>query len=374
MIRKAISSALLATSLLLLVSCEDEELLNRIDSLEAELAELKSSTLSEVENSTGDLERRVALLEKDALAGETLAAEQEERFRQIEQTFSDALNKREDKKVYLPVGNLANKILETKLGSFLVKFEGFHEDPVTGKLRARLRLGNPNPVSFREFTLSGDYGDLVPELEPGEKYDSYSKRVEAWERGLTPFREIMVQDISPNSWNLLEVPLPAAPDDQHEMIRFSLSLGNVRFVIDPSSESSSSAAFAELRVDRNSASVLETEYGGFLIAPIGEPEASGTGNYVPVKIGNPTGLSVGRSRLIGQYGSAPPDREEGESLEDYNLRASSWKTTLQNFEAPVAGPLRSGKWTPTRFLVPEKDPSEMRYFRVKLIIENVSFP
>ena len=369
-IRTKIFFLLPAVALLSLTSCQDQELLDRIDALETELEEVKTSTLSEVTIASDDLARRVTVLEKDALSKDTLASQQEDRFKRIEQTFSEALNDQQNKKVYLPNGTPENKILQTKLGSFLVKLEGIDQDPATGSLKARIRLGNPTNVSLNEFTLTGDYGDLAPELQPGEQYDAYSKRLDTWERGLTPFQQKLTQEMVPNSWNLLEVALPSGTNESRDMIRFSLSADNARLSV--SGSSLADDEYANFHLDRNQASVLKTEYGGFLISPLGQPKIDSKGHFAFVKIGNPTGLSVGRSKLTGKYGPAPPMKEPDETPEDHNQRISAWKTTLVEFEAQVADKLLSGKWTSTKFLVPESDVSKMQFFRLKLIVENVS--
>ncbi|NNE90841.1 MAG: hypothetical protein HKN23_04270 [Verrucomicrobiales bacterium] len=362
------------------VSCKDQELERRVEMLEAELKTVKSSTQDRIDQSSSksdDINRRMELSEQKITEAQaqvsTVVTQHETRFQRLEKSISDLVRMQEqrEKQAYLRPGIAENIALQTELGSFLVRLVDIKPALGSGGSVARINLGNPSNIAIQEFTLKGDFGGGAPVLKPGEQYTEYSKRLDEWQKGLTPFEQTLVKEITPNSWTTIELPISATGENPVQLIRFTMTVKRAQLAVNESNESNDK--FSVFYLDAQGASVLKTDYGGFLISPLPRsPEPDGIGRNIFVKVGNPTGFTVKGSKLIGQYGPKPPSRLPGEQDEMFSQRISNWKKELRDFEADLVGIINETRWSEVSFYIPESELSRMQFFRVQLKLENVS--
>ncbi len=358
-------SLCLALTMLAGVGCNDTE---RLDRLESEIRAIRSDTRDEVATLRDQVEAFEA-----KLGSSDGPASLEQRFDRLEQRFVAAMETVGDKEdmAYLRANLNGHAPLQTDHGAFLVRLEGIDLN-VGGKgYTARLNIGNPMAISVQQFLMKGDFGSGVPVLQAGQQYSVYNQQIEEWERTLTPFEIRVTKPLKPMAWTPVDVMLDATSRDDLELIRLSMVIENAHLEgIDGAG--SADQEFASIRVGVESASILKTEYGAFLIVTR-KAEQSGVGTRLEFDIGNPYGFAINSCRLEGDFGTPIPERKVGETQANFLSRLQEWTSGLKPFDAQITTQLSSFRWNRASILVPGPV-DEVKFLRARLRIENVTLP
>jgi hypothetical protein len=346
----------------------NKDLEQRIDRLEAELREVRSDTRDEVET-----------LKSRVIAAETTVGVSQDprsftqRIDQLEGSLGEMLSRKTggNELVYLRPNLQGHAPIETDHGIFLVRMEGMDLNIDDGGYNIHLNIGNPHAIAVEQFTLTGDHGGGTPELGEDEEYSLENPKIREWQETLKPFEARVVKTLEAFSWTPFDIHLMADSREELELIRFSMAVENARLKRQ-SAGGGSESSFAHIRVGGNGASVLRTEYGAFLVA-VKKAEATDLGTRLHLEIGNPYGFTINQCRLIGEFGTDLPKREDSASAKEYNERMQSWSASLQPFEGMISSKLSNFRWNRATILVPGEE-DEVKFLRCQLRIEDVTLP
>lgn len=353
---------------LALTGC-NKDLEERIDRLEAELRGVRSDTRETVDG----LQARVIAAEGKVGVG-TSGKTLEERIASLEGSFGEvlAMKSRDNEMVYLRANLQGHAPLLTDHGTFLVRMEGIDLNLEKGGYIVHLNIGNPQAIAVQQFTLRGHYGGGTPELPEGEDYTLRNEKIKAWQDTLKPFEARVVKTLEPFAWTPFDIEVPAENREELEMVRFSLTVENAQLNRQFAESGGAANQFGHIDVDSKAASVFKTEYGAFLIA-VKSAETSEIGTKLHLEIGNPYGFTLNQTRLIGDFGTARPKREESASEEDYAEKMAAWSGRLQPFESMISSKISNFRWNKATILVPGKV-EDVKFLRCQLRIEDVTLP
>ncbi|MEM9017724.1 MAG: hypothetical protein AAGC68_11975 [Verrucomicrobiota bacterium] len=347
----------------------DKDLQQRVDRLEAELREVRSDTRDDVT----ELKNRVISAET-TIGVSSDSRSFESRLSQIEGSLAEVLSMSSgnaNEIVYLRPNLQGHAPIATDHGTFLVRMEGMDLNLDSGGYNVHLNIGNPMAISVEQFTLSGSHGGGTPQLPEGEEYTLSNPTIRAWQETLIPFEARVTKTLEPFSWTPFDIELEADSRDQLEMIRFSMSIENARLKRSGAG-SDGSNSFAHINVGSESASVLRTEYGAFLIAVKGSEETE-NGTRLSIEIGNPYGFTLNQCRLIGEFGTALPVRTESANAEEFAEQMRAWSGSLQPFEAMISSKVASFRWNRATILIPATE-EKAKFLRCQLRIEDITLP
>lgn len=352
---------------LCLAGCNDD-LVERIDRLEAELREVRSDTRDEV----AGLRNRVISAETTVGVSQDGRSIQD-RISDLEGAIGEVYERKAEgnEMVYLRPGVQGHAPIETDHGIFLVRMEGMDLNLDHGGYNVHLNIGNPHAVAIEQFTLVGDHGGGTPELAEGEEYTLDNPKIRKWQSTLKPFEYRVTKTLEPFSWTPFDIELAADSREELELLRFSMTIENARLKRQGVAGSGDSP-FAHLNVDSGGASVLRTEYGAFLVT-VKKSEKVDLGTKLTLEIGNPYGFTINQCRLLGDFGPALPKREDSKSAEAYALKMQNWNAALQPFEAMISDKLSNFRWNRTTIVIPGPE-DQVKFLRCQLRIEDVALP
>jgi hypothetical protein len=352
-----------------LSSC-NKDLEERIDRLEAELRGVRSDTRDTVE----ELKTRVISAETKvgvSSDGKTL----DQRIASLEASFGEVLSmkSRDNEMVYLRANLQGHAPLLTDHGTFLVRMEGIDLNATNGTYAVHLNIGNPQAIAVQQFTLRGHHGGGTPELPEGEAYDVRNEKLKAWQESLKPFEYRVTKTLEPFSWTPFDIEIAADSREELEMVRFAMVVENAQLNRQMAESGGSGASqYGHIDVDSKSATVLKTDYGAFLVA-VKSAEQTDIGTKLHLEIGNPYGFTLNQCRLVGDYGSARPKRDQSASEEEYGEKMATWSGSLQPFEAMISAKISNFRWSKATVLMPGKV-EDVKFLRCQLRIEDVTLP
>ena len=368
---RTVSVWLLGVVSLFLLGCGEDprvaELERKIDELETAARDRADTTELRLENLQKERDNLLSRLEQAELqsrsaleqAGNAIA-EQENRFGQLEESFTALARRREmlESVAYLPVGGENHATLGTAHGTFLVRIDSVSaaSNGGTGQV-VTLNIGNPLGLTVNEFTLRGHYGAPTPSPSVGEDDEAFRQRLEAWERDITPFQHLFLEALPPGEWTQVELPLPNATATDVRMLRFVMIVDRA-FLQNQTGQ----GELAVVSALNEGTAIASTPYGAFLISVSGT-KVEGSQTRVELAIGNPFILTVQKARMHGQFGPQPPKRQTGESLPAYASRLQDWQTKLKTFEAIIETPILPGRWSDASILVPTTVINDLGYIR-----------
>lgn len=350
----------------------------RLDELEDKIKVVEKRADSAIlasEAGGHDLKQRVEAAEQksgEALAQtSTLSEEQNARFQRIEQSLTNVMRIKEENEAvaYLEPSSPGHRTLQTEHGTFLVRIEGIARDPVNGGFRVELNIGNPMGLEIQEFRLKGDFGLLAPKLNPGEAYGDYSKRLDEWQKTMTPFDEGLIEAILPNAWTRVSLPLrTATAQETLQLIRVAMVVNRARLA-----NQEGEGDYSVVNADSDGAGLVKTDYGPLLMTVTGmEPEGAST--RVRVMVGNPFGFIINEALLTGQFGPSPPRKMETESVDLFRKRLEMWSEQMAPLESRFTGAIAPLRWSEASFLVPTSDQARIKYLRLKMQVTNLTLP
>lgn len=352
-----------------LSSC-NKDLEERLDRLEAELRGVRSDTRDTVE----ELKTRVISAETKVgvgSGGKTL----DERITGLESSFGEvlAMKSRDNEMVYLRANLQGHAPLLTDHGTFLVRMEGIDLNASAGTYSVHLNIGNPQAIAIQQFTLRGHHGGGTPELPEGEAYDLRNEKLKAWQESLKPFEYRVTKTLEPFAWTPFDIEIAADSREELEMIRFAMVIENAQLNRQlAESGGSGGSQFGHIDVDSKAATVLKTDYGAFLVA-VKSAEQTDIGTRLHLEIGNPYGFTLNQCRLLGDYGTARPKRDQSTSEEEYGEKMAAWGASLQPFEAMISTKISNFRWSKATILVPGKV-EDVKFLRCQLRVEDVTLP
>ena len=377
------SVALLALALAFsLVGCGDGQ---RVAELETKIAELEKTarehsdtTELTLENLQKERDNLMARLEQAELQSRSaleqagnVIAEQENRFGQLEESFTALARRREmlESVAYLPVGGENHATLGTAHGTFLVRIDevAAATDGASGQV-VTLNIGNPLGLTVNEFTLRGHYGAPTPSPTAGEDDEAFRQRLEAWERGITPFQHLFVKPLPPGEWTQLELPLPNATAADIRMLRFVMIVDRAFL-----ENQTGHGEFAVVSALTEGSAIATTPYGAFLVSVNGTT-IEGSNTRLKLAIGNPFILTVQKARMRGQFGPVPPKRQPDETLPVFASRLQDWQSELTSFDDLIETPILPGRWSDASIVVPTKVVNDLGYIRFTFSPEAAYLP
>ena len=233
---------------------------------------------------------------------------------------------------------------------------------------ATLNVGNPLGLTVHEFTLRGHFGDPRPERLPSEDDGAYQHRLDEWDKSLTPFQHLFLDDLRPGEWTRVELPIRAARLSDIRILRFAMIIDRAFL-----ENQSGTGELAVLNGLKEGTTIAKTDYGAFLINSIGT-ETTTTGVKLKLAVGNPFILTLNQVRLKGEFGPAPPQRQEGETLPTFAARMETWQSGLKPFEDVIKSAILPGRWTDTSIEMPTQVLNELGYIRFSFIPESAYLP
>lgn len=327
------------------------------------------------ETSGLDLENRIEAAERKGTEAveqsATLVAENDSRFQRLEQGLANVMRIKEESEAvaYLDPTSQAHRPIQTDHGTFLVRLESIQRNP-RGGFVVELNLGNSLGMEIMEYRLKGDFGQPAPKLEPGEAYSEFSKRLDEWQKTLTPFEVELNDPILPDAWSRVLLPLNAPNEEALRLIRLSMSVGKARL---DNQEGTTGSEFSAINADSKTAGLVKTDYGPLLVS-VTRMEPEGAGTRVHVMVGNPYGFIINEGVLSGQFGPTPPRRMESEAPPLYQKRLQIWSEQMEEFSTPFSGAIAPLRWSDASFLIPSGDQTRIKYLRVKLQVTNITLP
>ncbi len=354
---------------LVLTQCTDQELVERVDRLEAELRSVRSDTREEV----AGLRNRVIDAETDL--GESVSdVPFATRLEQAERAMKNlvAQKSQDSSTVTLSRTMQGHAPLRTDHGTLLARMGDIQIALQREGFLVTVELGNPHAMSISDFTLTGKFGGATPVLEEGEVYSLENEKLAKWEASLGEFEQRFSVNLEPMSWTKIQIFVPAPDRDEIEMLRFSLMVHQSDLTPPPLSKFEEAAQFAQLEAGASGARVFRTDYGAFLVRVM-RVEAAGTGSRVHLELGNPYGFIIDGARLVGNVAPSRPRRQADESPSVYAQRMQEWSARLTPFEAAIAGSLQKNRWSKVTAQVP-LPPQQAQFFYCQLQLDEVSLP
>ncbi len=361
--------------LFLLSSCEEEaekiELLEKeVTVLKNNLRDLKDRVQDESER-TDNFTHRIETSELQSADAKEQAGnavlQQGERFKRVEKGMAQIAKAQQQREslAYLNIGASGHAPIRTGHGTFLVRLDKL-EAISGGGSRAHVQIGNSLGLTVQQFELKGDFGSRAPELEPGEKYEIFSQRLDDWQKTLTPFQVTIETEIQPNRWTKTSFDLPESTNESAtELLRLSMIIKRAFL-----SEKKELSEFAITSVDSKAALMMKSPYGSFLMS-IDSAERQEGGMLIRARIGNPLGYTITQAELSGWFGTTPPTQTPSETVSDFALRFNLWNKSLKPFKIPIVTRLKPMLWTPVSFIMPA-DESHLKHIRLKFNITRVS--
>ena len=342
----------------------------RMDRLESDLRTERSDSRDRINELQDRLEAAEAKLGKSKSA-----VNLEERFVTLDNKVKQIMRSQNslDKMAYLRPHLNGHSPLPTDHGTFLVRIEGIDLDAQAGGYLVHLNIGNPLGLAVQQFTLQGDYGGGVPELKEGEEYSVYNKKIEEWQKTLTPFEATVKKTLTPLAWTPFSISVKADSREQLQLIRFTMKVDNAHLEKGGGSgPGSGGGAVGYLRVDSKAASALKTDYGAFL-ARIIKATAGKGGTVLEIEIGNPYGFTINQCRLVGDFGDEVPQKRAGEEIAKFSERRQIWMDSLQPFDARISSKLSQFRWNKATITIPGP-PKNVKFLRCKMRVEAVTLP
>lgn len=365
----------IACSLIFLTACEEEQ--EKIETLETEVALLKNSLRDLKDRIQGESERtdnfnhRIETTEqqsKDALDQASNAIlQQATRFKRMEEGVAQIakIQQKRESQAYLKIGQEGHTPIRTTHGTFLIRVGKLDPIPDGGSL-VHLVIGNSLGLTVQQFVLKGDFGGPAPKLEPGEKYEFFSQRLDDWQKTLTPFEVTINTELKPDRWTKATFNLPIANNKSSiELLRLSMSINKALL-----NEKDQFSDYSITSINSKNATMLKSQYGSFLLA-IDNFERQEGGVLIYARIANPIGYTIARSELEGWFGPNPPTRIASESTQDFVDRFKIWNDNLKPFKIPISTRLKPDLWTPISFVMPA-DESHLNYIRLKFNVQGVA--
>ena len=366
-------------AVLLLSGCQDKELARKVEMLETELAEVKASSTKQVAEALAKVEEMGRRLETTQQMSQdaanqvaTTATSSDANFQRFEKASAELAQNQPGVKgqVFLSPNVKTPTALQTQFGVFLLRLEALGFDSSLNQYVAKIGIGNLIGLSVQEFTAKGDFGGGAPKLIPGEDQSEYVKRMEVWEKTLTPYEQKIEINVSPEGWTSFELPLNASSETDLQLIRIAISINKAQLA--PSAAAKQQGGVAQLTVG-GGGSTIETKYGEFLMKLIAT-ETEGAATRVYVNIGNPLGFTISKCRLTGKFGIRAPEKLASERPEMFAQRMKQWATTLVDFDSVVIEPLLPSRWSRVSILIPESDPNKVQSMLTTLKLENLRLP
>lgn len=350
----------------------------RIEELEDKLKVIEKradTAILSTEVGSQDLKQRIEAAEQKSTEAlnqtSTIVSDQEARFQRVEQSLTNVMRIKEESEAvaYLEPSAPGHRTLQTEHGTFLVRIESIERDIPGGGYRVELNIGNPVGLEVQEFRLKGDFGQLAPKLQPGEAYGDFSKRLDEWQKTMTPFDEGMIESLEPNAWTRVSLPLRAATTKESlQLIRVAMTVNRAKLA-----NQEGEGEFSVVNADSDGAGLVKTDYGPLLMTVIGmEPEGAAT--RVKLMVGNPFGFVINEARITGQFGPSPPRKMETEAVELYRKRLELWSEQMSPLETSFSGSIAPLRWSEASFLVPSADQSRIKYLRLKMQVTNLTLP
>lgn len=349
----------------------------RISELETKLKLIEKradSAMLAAETSGQDLVNRIEAAEQQGTEAvtqtATLVTENEARFQRLEQGLANVMRIKEESEAvaYLDPTSQAHRPIQTDHGTFLVRLESIQRNPLGGYV-VELNIGNSLGMEIMEYRLKGDFGQPAPKLEPGEAYGEFSKRLDEWQKTLTPFEVDLNEPILPDAWSRVLLPLNAPDENALKLIRLSMSVGKARL----DNQEGPSSDFSAINADSKTAGLVKTDYGPLLVS-VTRMETEGSGTRVHVMVGNPYGFIINEGVLSGQFGPSPPRKMESEAPPLFQKRLQIWSEQMEEFTTPFSGAIAPLRWSDASFLIPSGDQTRIKYLRVKLQVTNITLP
>ena len=370
-----------AASSFLLTGCREKTstavLEHRIEKLQSEIELLKKRTdeaLILSDSSGTEAEQRLEMVEQraqEALTQATTAvSDQTTRFERIESALSNVMRIKEESEA---MANLSPSVkghqtLQTKHGTFLIRLEDLKKSESGAGFVAFLNIGNPLGLTIQDFVLKGEFGGTAPQLEPGEAYGDYSKRLDAWQKTLTPFEEDLVVPLKANAWTKVDLPLAAPNFAAVELIRVAMVIKRAHL-----DNQEGAGEYSVINAASDAANLVQTDYGPFLVTVTGM-HSEGANTRVHLLVGNPYGFVVNSAHISGEFGPAPPKKMEEETPTKYGQRLQHWAEQMAPFESSLTGTLAALRWSKASFTVPTTDQRKVKYIRSQIKVENVTLP
>ncbi|MEO0415225.1 MAG: hypothetical protein AAF226_09770, partial [Verrucomicrobiota bacterium] len=273
---------------------------------------------------------------------------------------------------YLRANMQGHTTLQTDHGTFLVRLDGIDLGSDNRSYVVHLAIGNPNAIEVNQFSLRGDYGKGVPTLPDGTEYSLYDPQFDEWQRDLEQFDFRFTQTLTPNEWTNISVRFPVLNRDELELMRFDLVVENAQLE-DISGAGTADGTYSHMDVGSDAATILETDFGSFLIVVKSATESRLGGSEIELEIGNPYGFAINQARFVGDYGPAIPQRKVGEDKDQFRERLREWSAQLQPFETTIESTIASFRWNAVKVKLPGK-PSETQFLRGQLRIEDLTLP
>ncbi len=369
-------ASLLAMSL---IGCGQDEsdaeqvalLEKRLDVLERELDAVRSKTESPVaSDQVSNLERRINEIEN--ARGQTQAGmaqefqKQDERLQRMFRGFNQMQEVIQTGQTWavFGLGYQGHTVARTRHGSFLIELQSQEPDPKGYRLT--LRIGNPTGLHVHQFKIYGDYGNPPPEVPENATYDTYVRSIDQWEGSLKTFEATFVTSLPPNEWTVVGLVIPATRLAELQFVRFRMEIE--RTGLDQSSEASKLAQFG---IHEKGATMLETRHGMFLVT-VQRHRKAGSGYEIDLLIGNPLGMTVTSSRLVGDFGIKAPKMSTGDSGDEYSHALTAWDQSLKPFDARISESLIPFHWNPVTIKVPASREEDLEFIRARLEVQNVS--
>ncbi len=349
----------------------------RISELETKLKLIEKradSAMLAAETSGQDLVNRIEAAEQQGTEAAnqtaTLVTENEARFQRLEQGLANVMRIKEESEAvaYLDPTSQAHRPIQTDHGTFLVRLESIQRNPLGGFV-VELNIGNSLGMEIMEYRLKGDFGQPAPKLEPGEAYGEFSKRLDEWQKTLTPFEVDLNEPILPDAWSRVLLPLNAPDENALKLIRLSMSVGKARL----DNQEGPASDFSAINADSKTAGLVKTDYGPLLVS-VTRMEPEGSGTRVHVMVGNPYGFIINEGVLSGQFGPSPPRKMESEAPPLFQKRLQIWSEQMEDFTTPFSGAIAPLRWSDASFLIPSGDQTRIKYLRVKLQVTNITLP
>lgn len=350
---------------------------SRIDQLEKKLADISEradAAMLASESGAQESKQRIEAAEQKSAEAlgqtNTMVTEQNARFQRIEQSLNNVIRMKEESEAvaYLEPSSPGHRTLKTEHGTFLVRIEGIQQDIVAGGYRVELNIGNPMGLEVQEYRLKGDFGKPAPKLQPGEAYGDFSKRLDEWQKTMTPFEEGLLDPILPNAWSRVSILLKTPAQENLQLIRVAMVVSRAKLA-----NQEGEGEYSVVNADSDGAGLVKTEYGPLLMHVTGmDPEGAGT--RVKVMVGNPFGFVINEAILTGQFGPAPPRRMETENVELFRKRLELWSSQMTDLKTTFTGSIAPLRWSEASFLVPSADKERIKYLRLKMQVTNITLP
>ncbi|MCC6880726.1 MAG: hypothetical protein IT576_01120 [Verrucomicrobiales bacterium] len=347
----------------------------RVGELERQIKVLEDKTeqeLSETVGSSRNLVARLDTVEEKTTEAMKQASDanqgQSDRFQRIEQGLAELVRMQRDQEsmAYLSPDFKGHYTIRTEHGVLLIRLDSLDRDFQLGGFVAHLSIGNPMGITVQEFILKGDFGTTAPKLAAGEAYEDFSKRLDEWQRTLTPFEQTYLQDLPPSSWTRLDLRLNAESREKLSLIRTGMKIRRAH-LINVAGESK----ISPINLRANSASILQTDYGA-LLANVKSVEKLGEMTKVSLLVGNPYGFVINKIRLKGEYGPTPPQQNADERPEAFSTRISQWNDALKPFESSIDSTVAPMQWSEASFLIREPASTSVAFVRCRVSIDSVT--